>query len=377
MPAHEDLLRRVPSLLRRARALLGLGGGPDDRLAPGEVSRAALAVATLHDGLIGERTLARSATYADREHLGAYLLWWWPQSYAKVRAAWELARIRRNAPLRVLDVGSGPAPGALALLDAAGGEATAIDASALALAEASGLSEGMRLQTIRADVARGLPRNLGTFDVVVAANMLSELGERERDALLDLLPLGPGGVALFVEPALRLTGRALLAFRDRALVRGYRAVAPCLTQKPCPALASPRDWCTAARWWEPPRHVVQLADATGLRADEELSYAPLVLARSAGAPQGGGEGSDAAGGDSAPHGDRWRVVGFAPPEKGKKRLWVCNDAGRVPLVRLDRDRSPANAALDDLERGDLVRASGVEPRGDGLRVGAATSVERG
>jgi Mitochondrial small ribosomal subunit Rsm22 len=372
MPAHEDLLRRVPALLSRARALLGLPGGPEDRLAPAEVPWAASAVAKLHDGLIGERRLARSATYDDREHLGAYLLWWWPQSYAKVRAAWELARVGRDGPLRVLDIGAGAAPAALALLDAAGGEATAVDASRLALAEASALSEGMRLRTVGADVTRGLPREIGAFEVVVASNVLAELdGEPECDALLDALPFGPGGVALFVEPALRETGRALLAFRDRALARGYRAVAPCLTQKPCPALASPRDWCTAARRWEPPPHIVQLANATGLRADEALSYAPLVLARAARAAPAIG------GGDSAKRGGLWRVVGFAPPEKGKKRLWVCNDSGREPLVRLDRDRAPANAALDELERGDLVRASGVEPRGDGLRVGSASTVERG
>jgi hypothetical protein len=120
---------------------------------------------------------------------------------------------------------------------------------------------------------------------------------------------------------------------------------------------------------------VQLADATGLRADEELSYAPLVLARQGLAREGTAAPAPLDAG--APDGDLWRVVGFAPPEKGKKRLWVCNDAGREPLVRLDRDRSEANAALDELERGDLVRVAGVTRRGDGLRVGPAAVVERG
>jgi hypothetical protein len=340
--------------------LLGLAGGPSDRLSAGEIAPAARAVERLHEGLIGGRPLARAATYDRAEHLGAYLLWWWPQSYAKVRAACELARLGWGRPVRILDLGAGPAPAALALLDALGGEATAVDASSAALGEARAIGEGSRLRTVHADIARALPRFEGTFEVVVAANVLSEMAEQSRDALVDALPLAEGGVALFVEPALRETGRALLALRDRALERGFRAVAPCLTQRPCPALASPRDWCTAAHAWEPPPHLAQLADATGLRADEELSYAPLALARTVAPPEP----------------DLWRVVGLAAPEKGKRRVWICNDSGRVPLVRLDRDRSAANAALDDAGRGDLLRVSGAEARGDGLRVGRTTPVER-
>src|SRR2546430_14563585 len=65
-----------------------------------------------------------------------------------------------------------------------------------------------------------------------------------------------------------------------------------------------------------------------------LSYAPLVLARTGPAAESG----------------LWRVVGIAPPEKGKKRLWVCSDEGRIPLVRLDRDASPANARFFPFSR---------------------------
>jgi hypothetical protein len=102
--------------------------------------------------------------------------------------------------------------------------------------------------------------------------------------------------------------------------------------------------------------VRDLAGATGLRADEALSYAPLVLAREVAQPRRG----------------VWRVVGVAPPEKGKKRLWVCSDEGRIPLVRLDRHASPANARFDALRRGDLVMVEDAEQRGDGLRIVATT-----
>lgn len=359
------LSRRVPALLRRARALLGLPPGPADRLAPAELRHAARVVEALHQGLVGGRELARAGTYDEPAHLGAYLLWWWPQTYAKVQAMLALARSAgalRALPgrPRILDVAAGPAPGALALLDALGGTALALDASTAALFEARALSEDL-VRTQEADLQHGLPRLEGVFDVAVVANALSELPGASRVPLIEALPVAPAGAVLLVEPALRETGRALLEVRDGLLRRGgWMAAAPCLTQRPCPALAHPRDWCTAQHAWEPPPHLAQLAAELGLRADEELAYAPLVLTR----------------GVAPPPRDVWRVVGVPQPEKGKKRLFVCSDQGRMPVGRLDRDEEPGNADFDRLGRGDLVLLGGVVSKGDGLRIGPQSQVRR-
>ena len=334
---------RVPALLARARTLLKLPGGPPDELGRGELAKAADAVSALHDGLVGARPLAQPSTYDSPRHLGAYLLWWWPQTYAKTQAALALAPMPRRP--RILDLGAGPAPAAIAALDALGGEALAVDASALALTEARALGG---LQTEQRDLAAGaFPA--GEFQLTLAANVLCELPAARRAELVRSL----SGVVVIVEPALRETGRALLELRDLLLASGeWKALAPCLTQKPCPALAAPKDWCTAEKRWKPPRHIVQLAEATGLRADELLSFAPLVLAREV----------------AAPDPSLWRVVGVPPPESGKARYFICNDQGRVPLVRLHKHATAANAAFAELERGDRVRLAGTEERGDGLRV---------
>jgi len=331
----------VPALLRRARALLGLAAGPDAALTAAEVRPAARAVLELHQGLVGERTLARPSTYAG-SLLGAYLLWWWPQTYLKMKAALRMATLPHGP--RILDVGSGPAPAALAALDVLGGEAVCFDVSEPALAEARALGI--------ARTARELPRE--SFDLTLAANVLSEL--EDPAAFVRQLT----GTVVIIEPALRETGRALLGVRDALLREGWFAAAPCLMQQPCPALASPRGWCTAEVRWTPPRYFAQLADATGLRADEMLSFAPLVLTR---APP-------------AVEPQTWRVVGVAPPEKGKKRVWICGADGRMPLVRLDRDARPHNAAFDELRRGDRVRLSGTQRRGDGLRLDPDSGMER-
>jgi SAM-dependent methyltransferase len=331
----------VPTLLQRARALLRLPGGPPDDFSHAELAPAARAVLELHEGLVGRRALARPQAY-EGPRLGAYLLWWWPQTWVKTQAVLRMVALPR-AP-RILDVGSGPGPAALAALDLLGGEATCFDAGEPALAEARAL--GIR------HTVRKLPA--APFDLVLAANVLSELG----DPLALVRKLS--GIVVVVEPALRETGRALLRVRDALLAEGWSTLAPCLTQKPCPALASPKDWCTAEVRWSPPSYFRKLAGATGLRADEMISFAPLIVSRSA---------------PLQPPMDTWRVVGAPPPENGKKRLWVCSDEGRLPLVRLDRHAAPGNTAFDELRRGDLVRLRGTERRGDGLRVGPDSSVE--
>src|SRR5260370_8774343 len=193
--------QHIPALLQRARALLGLPGGPAGEVARGESGGGARAVVGVRDGLVDDRAVARPETYQGA-HLGAYLLWWWPQTYARMQAALRLAPMPR-AP-RILDVGSGPAPAALAALDLLGGEATCFDLSGPALEEARAL--GVKQTT------RELPA--GEFDLTLAANLLSELPD--PIALVRKL----GGVIVIVEPALRETSRALLKLRDALLSSG-------------------------------------------------------------------------------------------------------------------------------------------------------------
>ena len=84
-----------PALVTRARALLGLPGGPPAKLAAAEIRPAARAVLELHEGLVADRALARPDTYAGR-NLGAYLLWWWPQTYLKVQATLGMVSLPRR-----------------------------------------------------------------------------------------------------------------------------------------------------------------------------------------------------------------------------------------------------------------------------------------
>jgi hypothetical protein len=206
-----------------------------------------------------------------------------------------------------------------------------------------------------ADLARrpfGRPPGVvGHFELITAVHVLNELAlaTADRAALVAswcAQLLTPDGTCLLVEPALRETSRALLEVRDVLVAQGLFVVAPCLWQGPCPALARPRDWC----------HDAAPSVAAG-RSRVDFSYLAVR--------PGGGPSRDSS---------LYRVVSDPLPEKGRLRLYGCGPAGRTPLVRLSRDRTPVNAAFEQAVRGEVIAVQGASPGGDGLRIGKDTAV---
>ena len=61
-------------------------GGPADHLAPHELKEIAAGVRKLSHGLTRERELAGARYMDDPALLGAYLLFYWPVSYAQARS---------------------------------------------------------------------------------------------------------------------------------------------------------------------------------------------------------------------------------------------------------------------------------------------------
>jgi len=209
--------------------------------------------------------------------LGAYLLFYWPISYAQAREVLGELRVR---PRTVLDLGSGPGPLAFAALDAGATEVTAADRShrALTVAKELAAEAGEGLSTREWNLTSGagpwLEKRLRAderFDLIGFGHVLNELfsNERglERRATLIEEALGrvkPTGSLLIIEPALRETSRALLQVRDRLVARGYAVRAPCMYRAGCPALVKESDWCHAERAWQLPKLVEDLARSAGL-----------------------------------------------------------------------------------------------------------------
>jgi SAM-dependent methyltransferase len=375
-----DLETWIPRLLaawRAGRRGRPGAGPPPDRLLPQEEREVAAAVERLSRGFTRRRELAGARYLDDQRLLGAYLLFYWPVSYLQARGVLsELPRRPRSA----LDLGSGPGPMAFAALDAGAAEALAADRSAAALEAARDLARraGEPLSTREWNPARGRPlAELAPgrrFDLVTVGHALNELfrgpaaggaGEPagRRAALLGeaLDLLAPGGSLVVIEPALRETSRALLRVRDLLVARGAAVRAPCLWRGPCPALARETDWCHAERPIEPPPLVAAIGRRAGLRK-EAVKMTTLVLA-----PRGEGW-------PSPPPGRVFRIVSEPLPSKGRLRYMGCGPEGRLGLALQEKHLWERNRRFERLVRGDVVEVTGVEPRGDGLRLGEGSEV---
>ncbi len=379
--AQADLEAWIPRLLAAWRA--GRRGRPGprpppDRLLPQEEREVAAAVERLSHGFTRQRELAGARYLDDERLLGAYLLFYWPVSYLKARGVLsELPRRPRSA----LDLGSGPGPMAFAALDAGAAEALAADRSARALLAARDLAAraGEPLATREWNPSRGRPlAELAPgrrFDLVTVGHALNELfrgqpagGSDElaagrRAALLEeaLGLIAPGGSLVVIEPALRETSRALLRVRDLLVARGVAVRAPCLWRGPCPALTKETDWCHAERPIDPPPLVAEIGKRAGLRK-EAVKMTTLVLA-----PRGEGWAEP-------PPGRVFRIVSEPLPSKGRLRYMGCGPEGRLGLALQEKHLSERNRGFERLARGDVVEVSGVEPRGDGLRLGEGSAV---
>lgn len=367
-PIGQALSRWIPRLVRAWRRFLR-ARGPVDELSPAEVQRVARAVRRLQQGLTGPRELVGAQYMNDPDLLGAYLLFYWPVSYAQGRhALMELPR----RPRRALDLGSGPGPLAFACIDQ-GAEVVCADRSQPALdlgCELAALA-GESFSARRWDPLRGDPVPEGEFDLVTMGHVLGELWEGAPDAVerraalceAALARVSPGGTLLVVEPALRLTSRALLMVRDRLVAAGHALRSPCLWRSACPALLRESDWCHAERSWDPPPLVRDIARAAGLRKETLKMTALLFAPRGEAWP-------------SLPEGRLFRIVSEPLAGKGRRRYMGCGPEGRVGLSLQEKHLSDENALFADLRRGDVIRVENADPapHGDGVRLVESTRV---
>lgn len=370
--------RTLSSILQRTLTdWLGLEGLPERD--PSRFQALCRSVADLSRLFTKDRDdMGRS--YLDEESLRTgYLAYFLPVNLAKVQALLDelppdqLCR-PADQPLKVLDVGSGPGTGALAILDWMRQQRTQRDVAVVAVDQAlPALQESERLwqayerssprppatfTPIHANLQRSgsldLCKQEGPFELIVAANTLSELWHEARDpigsrvtlvrSLLDLLT--PHGAFIIIEPALRGTSRSLHEVRDQLLAQGACTVySPCLHDRPCPALVKADDWCHEERGWTPLPIISAIDRDVGFIKDA-LKFSYVILRK---------DGQTIV--PRAP--DRYRVVSELREMKGEKRAWLCNETGRPEVGRQDRLRSEANEAVDDWHRGAIVRISEI------------------
>jgi ribosomal protein RSM22 (predicted rRNA methylase) len=357
-----------------------------------EESDVGTAVAELSRLFTKEREALGTAYFDDPSLARAYLTYFFPVNLSKIQVLldelpedWHKAE--GNRPLRVLDLGTGPGTGALAVLDWLNQHdpdwlkqltVVAVDASADALRQArhvwdayarQGQISDARLMLHEGDLARPMSGWLdhaaqsGPYDLIIVANCLNELFRRARHSLKeksgligDLLGLlGPHGTLMLLEPALRETSRALHQIRDLLLVEKRCTVySPCLHDGNCPALANPKDWCHEERAWETPASIQRIDHQVGLIKDA-LKFSYLLLRT---------DGRTIV--ERSPH--TFRMVSELRKLKGDTRAWLCNELGRSEVGRLERALSDCNSSWDQCQRGTIVKIEGIQ-RKEGASLG--------
>lgn len=322
----------------------------------------------------------------------AYLQYFMPVNLAKVQVLLnEMPTPHPGGAFSVLDLGSGPGTGALAVLDwwhqLAMPHALSmitVDSSAAALMQARELWERYcqaaiitraNLQTHEGDLERRTlvdqVQGRQEFDLIVLANCLNEVYVDAKDPIamrvdlvreaLSLLTLH--GTLMIIEPALRETSRGLHQVRDRLLQEKQCSIySPCLHEKSCPALVKPDDWCHEERAWDPPGIIQEIDEQVGFIKDA-LKFSYLLIRK---------DGKTIV--ERRP--DLYRVVSELRVLKGEKRAWLCNEQGRQEVGRQDRLVSPVNEAFDQWHRGAIVQIEKIVHKERKGKVSTLGRIER-
>lgn len=246
---------------------------------------------------IVEQLAAMSIEYLDqkcvklnRKQLEAYSLYYLPINFAKLAFLFQQELDFRNASsLKILDYGCGPGTAALAAASIFSSqlEISLFDASMECGSLAQKLVQIYRpsIETKTIHSTDKLEDNY--FDLVVAANVLTELsGEVRQQTIERLLKLvSKNGYIVLLEPALKDCTQHLMIDRDRILAnhQNFRVQFPCFTEDACPLLSlDSEDWCHGQlpnNSWQRPPLLTQL-DELLVFNKHRVKYSAFIFQRS-------------------------------------------------------------------------------------------------
>jgi ribosomal protein RSM22 (predicted rRNA methylase) len=173
------------------------------------------------------------------------------------------------------------------------------------------------------------------FDIILAANVFNELGERRQRQELRLgvlrslacSLLGREGIIIIIEPGTRIASKNLIGLREAFLdsakgTSGFRILAPCTHQSHCPLnRRDDNDWC--------------FRSLDGIKEDVPVGYSYLVI----------GKGEQFRKADLKSK----RVISDIFNDKGEKVFLACGSSGKQKL-RL----SEAKKTIQTIRRGILI-----------------------
>jgi len=333
-------------------------------------------------------TVARPDSFkdytADSRALAAYGVFFFPQTFMRMRAGlreWRVAAgepifsifSNKNGAFRILDLGCGTGASTLAAAMELRDQAvalTAVDHSPQALACLRSLFDATRGNLCPATTLETVPHDAradgvsGVFDIILASFVVNELFLTAEDAVIErwlraqLARLSPHGALILVEPAGATTCERIQRLRNVfAKDSSVAILAPCPHDLPCPLFGAERGWCHDVRSWRVP-HSVNLINRNMFRSVQDLKHGLLILRRQT--P-----------GNTPPpwrqNADCFRMI--APMKRTKGCITTCGCFGDGTLRDVEIMTRALNHtqkdALMSFDRGDIFRAVGGRVLGDG------------
>jgi len=114
----------------------------------------------------------------------------------------------------------------------------------------------------------------GSSDLVIAAYVINELTEKDRQLLIQKLWNATKGVLLIVEPGTTMGWKRILQARDELISQGATLIAPCPHHRMCPVIEP--DWCHFSERVNRSRLHRQLKSGELSYEDEKYSYAAFT-----------------------------------------------------------------------------------------------------
>lgn len=341
--------------------------GPGDLLQTREFRRVVANVKILLEGSDQGKSLIGEDYFQRPDLLGAYLLYQWVIHYQE---GLSLIGELPDAPRRVLDICSGPAPYAFAALRQGAHEVYATDRNLQAL-------------TLGAEICGryGLPLNIRQwnclaapcplemkFDLIIAAHCFGELFPRSETALHRFVAklleqLTPDGFLLIADSSFPDANNRLLRLRDQLVKDGVPIQAPCVWRGECPALKSGNSPCYAQREFEKPQLIKEIQRAANINLGSlKMSYLILRNPHSSWPAHPGQQ-------------NLYRVI--SPPIESfqGKRYYLCGTDGKKNLGTHLQSHPPQSRAFEYLKRGELISIENALEKNQALDVIQDTTVK--
>lgn len=360
-----DLDALMPLLIGVWRRFHKLAG-PGDVLQTREFRSVVDAVISLQAESHKGKSLVGVDYFADRDLLGAYLLYQWVVHYQQGMSL--LGELPRE-PRRVLDLCSGPGAFAFAALRHGAQEVVATDQNNEALqiaAEVCG-RYGFPLSVRKWNCLKGELPHEHRFDVIILGYCLHELFPGDRagaQAFVEKLMkhyLTEDGFLLIVDSSVQERNDAILSLRDALVAKGTPVQAPCVWKGECPALKVKGSPCYAQREFEKPYLIKEIQRAASINLNS-LKMTYLILRQ----PQ--------AGWPVLPAREMYRVISPPVDAFGGKRFYLCGTDGKKQLgSRLETYPKEARA-FEYLKRGELISFKDALEKGQAIDVIEGTTV---